>query len=596
MCGIVGWLRQESSNSEQEQVVRAMMAAIQHRGPDDCGSFICNDGRVTLGHRRLSIIDLSDASHQPMVDAASGVVLVFNGEIYNFRALRKELEALGYPCHTAGDTEVLLNAYLAWGAQCVHKLAGMFAFAVWDPRSGVLHLVRDAMGIKPLFLAALPDGIAFASEVKAFRALPGFRAALDSHGVHQFLEFGYIFDGAGTGLQGVEKVLPGQWVTLRDGRIVTRTQWYQPPLNHGDVPGVEGGGGLDPVAGVDGLATLLQQVVDEHLIADVPIGLLLSGGLDSSVVAAMAAKRGPLTTICMAFSDSTVDEREHARRVARHIGSNHIEVVISPEEIKQEVQAGAWVFDDLFADWGTVSTRLLYRRCRQLGIKAVLVGEGSDELFGGYDVFECSTRGPLGLFRLYQRYAGRRWGALYAPFRRMMRDYLVECDGDDFAAIRLFESRRQLPNQYVMKVDKASMAESVEARTPFLDRRIADFAYRTPRAALLAKGENKHLLREVARRQNLVPPEIVARKKFGAPLAADWMDTDAEFRAFARSKILANGNLTDSLGLRPAMRDYFDRGQSGQRWPGPLSIYRNLAWRLLLLEMWGAHYLQGAAP
>jgi asparagine synthase (glutamine-hydrolysing) len=335
---------------------------------------------------------------------------------------------------------------------------------------------------------------------------------------------------------------------------------------------------------------LLDQVVAEHLIADVPVGLLLSGGLDSSLVAALAARHGPITTVCMGFAESGVDERPEAQRVAAHIGSRHLEVLISASEVRAEIETGAWVFDDLFADWGTITTRILYRRCRELGLKVVLVGEGSDELFGGYEVFRQPVQGELGLWRLYQRYAGRRWGRLYPSFRRIMRGYLERHAGEAFSAIRDFEARHQLPNQYVMKVDKASMAESVEARAPYLDRRVAEFAWATPQQQLLVEGENKHLLREVARRDRLLPEAISGRPKFGAPLASDWMDSHAEFRAFARETILAHDGQTARLGLLPAMRDYFEHGRSGQPWPGALSIYRNMAWRLLLLELWAEHY------
>jgi asparagine synthase (glutamine-hydrolysing) len=332
--------------------------------------------------------------------------------------------------------------------------------------------------------------------------------------------------------------------------------------------------------------------VDQHLIADVPVGLLLSGGLDSSVLAALAARRGELLTISMGFGDSDVDEREHARQVADHIGSRHLDVLISPQEIKSAVLDGVWVFDDLFADWGTLSTRLLYRRCREMGVKVVLVGEGADELFGGYDIFQAPRK--LGLwqqFRLYRNYAGRRYGRFFGDFHRILSDYLEQGSGDAFHAVRLFETRRQLPNQYVMKVDKASMAESVEARTPYLDRRVAELAYRTPKEWLLRNGENKYLLRALARRQGLLPDAISGRQKFGASIAASWMDEDAAFRDFTRSTLLEAGSLTSRLGLDRAMHAYFDEGRTGYAAPHALSLFRNLAWRLLLLELWGKHYL-----
>jgi asparagine synthase (glutamine-hydrolysing) len=339
----------------------------------------------------------------------------------------------------------------------------------------------------------------------------------------------------------------------------------------------------------------METVTAEHLIADVPVGLLLSGGLDSSVVAGIAARRGPLLTICMSFARSAIDERPQAAAVARHIGSRHLEIDITPQQVMAEVQSGAWVFDDLFADWGTITTRLMYRRCREQGVKVVLVGEGADELFGGYTVFE--TPPALGLFRqfrLYQRYAGRRFGGLFGEFRRIFGDYLEEGHGDSFHAVRLFESRRQLPNQYVMKVDKASMAESIEARAPYLDRRIAEIAYRTPREWLLRAGENKYLLRALARREQLVPVETSDRIKFGGSVAASWMDEDPGFRAFARER-LVDGVWSKHVNAQSAMRKYFDLGKSGDPFPRPISIFSNLAWRLLLLELWADHYLEQPA-
>jgi asparagine synthase (glutamine-hydrolysing) len=298
----------------------------------------------------------------------------------------------------------------------------------------------------------------------------------------------------------------------------------------------------------------------------------------------------------MGFDRSSVDEREQAQLVADHIGSDHHSVLIGPEEIRAEIENGAWVFDDLFADWGTISTRLLYRRCRAMGIKVVLVGEGADELFGGYGVFQVPARlGLLEQFRLYRRYAGRRYGNLFGEFHEVMAAYLRSGAADSFHAVQLFESRRQLPNNYVMKVDKASMAESVEARAPYLDRRIPEPAYSYPRKELLDQDENKKILRTASRREGLLPSSISNRRKFGAPLATSWMDDDVSFRAFARDQILRPGSQTEQLGLRRVMESYFLHHKAGQRWPGAISVFSQLAWRLLLLELWAPSYLQQSA-
>lgn len=584
MCGIAGWLTDLGAEPPLQALDR-MSQAIRHRGPDDHGVYRDPSAAVALAFRRLSIIDLTQASHQPMVDSGSGVALAYNGELYNFGTLRQELQALGHHFASQGDSEVVLRSYLQWGADCFARFAGMFALALWDRRSATLHLARDPMGMKPIYYVKRPGGLAFASEIKAFAALPEFRLEPGELGLRQYLEFGYVFDEQQTFLEGIAKLPPGCRMEVRaGGELLVQTYFTPPAPDPGDKRG--------ETERLDELSDVLCQVTAEHLVADVPLGLLLSGGLDSSLIAALAARRSPLLTISMGFADSGVDERPHARQVANFIGSRHHEVLITPQQVMAEVDSGAWVFDDLFADWGTISTRLMYRRCREQGIKVVLVGEGADELFGGYDIFETPPRLNLWRqFRLYQRYSGRRHGRLFRPFHEIMSAYQEAGHGDAFHAVRLFESRRQLPNQYVMKVDKASMAESIEARAPYLDRRIAELAYRTPREWLLRNGENKYLLRALARRERLLPDSISQRPKFGAPLAASWMDDNPEFRSFARERLL-EGKWCRRLGLEPAMRAYFDQGRNGYDFPRAISLFRNLAWRLLLLELWAGHYLE----
>lgn len=583
MCGIAGW-----SSPSGAQVPRGALAAMSklmvHRGPDDTGEFADPAAGIALAHRRLSIIDLAATSHQPMVDARSGTVLIYNGELYNFRELKAQLQARGHEFHSTGDTEVVLRSFVEWGPSCFGMFAGMFALAIWEPASRTLHLARDAMGMKPLYYIEGPQGLLFASEVKAFQAVPGFTPEVDRAALVQYLEFGYVFETGRTMLAGVRKLEPGHRLEISEGKITREEVWFTPAApDPNDTRGEE--------ERVAELGDTLDEVVGQHLIADVPIGLLLSGGLDSSVLAALAAKRGPLLTLTMGFDGSAIDERPNARAVSDFIGSKHVDLLITADEVLREAMEGAWVFDDLFADWGTISTRLLYRRCREQGIKAILVGEGADEIFGGYDVFRAPPR--LGLwqqFRLYQKYAGRRHGQLFGAFRGVMQDYLAQSHGDSFHAIRLFEARRQLPNQYVMKVDKASMAESVEARAPYLDRRIAQIGLGTPSSWLLRNGENKYLLRALARRRALLPAQASGQAKFGAPLSADWMDSDPAFRKFARDCVLG-GRWSEEAGLRGAMTSYFDQGRPGFGFPRSISIFRNLAWRVLLLELWSRHYL-----
>lgn len=587
MCGLAGWLC-EPSTPPAENILSQMLDAMPHRGPDDRGSYIDAAAGLALGHLRLSIIDLTTASRQPMRDEATGVTLAYNGEVYNFRTLRAELEGRGHRFRSTGDTEVVLRAFLEWGTASFARFGGMFALALWDPRTQTLHVARDAMGMKPLYIARIPGGAVFASEVKALKAVPGLRLTPTERGLRQYLEFGYVFDTNATIFDGVRKLPPGCHATLRVGGDLSICRFFEPPLP-------DPRDDRDEEARVSELSSVLETVVGEHLIADVRVGLLLSGGLDSSLIAAIAARRGALLTLSMGFSDSSIDERPNARLVAEAIGSHHLEIEITPAEVMREVSSGAWVFDDLFADWGTITTQLMYRACRERGVKAVIVGEGADELFGGYDIFRVPERlGLLEMFRLYQRYAGRRHGRLFGEFRRVVNAYQDLAHGEAFDAVRHFECCRQLPNQFVMKVDKASMAESVEARAPFLDHRVARVALRTPKRWLLRGAETKYLLRAAARREPTLPTTTTGRLKFGAPLAATWMDDHREFRSFARERLL-DGTWARRLGLRDAMCAYFNDGLQGYAWPAEISIFRNLAWRLLLLELWAPHYVSERA-
>lgn len=589
MCGISGWFLKQSA-ARVDSDLYAMADRIEHRGPDDRGYYFDRGRGVALAHNRLSIIDLSPAAHQPMISDDRSVVLSYNGELYNFLGLRRELEGLGHQFHSRTDSEVVLNSFIEWGPACLDRFNGMFAFAIWSARDGKLFLARDPLGMKPLYYGALPgnQGFVFASEIKAFLALPDFKVRINRDALEQFLEFGYTFDDHATSLEGVFKIPPGHAMEVVDGIASTPIPFFTPPT-----PAANNSRNMGDRE--QELYETLSEVVAQHLIADVPVGLLLSGGLDSSIVAALAARSARITTISMGFAQSEIDERPHARLVADHIGSDHREITIHPHEISDGLEEIAWYFDDLFADWGTVSTRLMYKKCRELGIKVVLVGEGSDELFGGYTIFDFALNapGPMSwkLFQLYRRYSGRRYGSHFTKFAAIMRRYLGEASGDLFNAVRLFESRNQLPNNYVMKVDKASMSVSVEARAPFLDRRVAELAYRTPYDCLLKAGANKYLLRSMAERFELLPLETTRREKFGASIAASWMDESQKFRDYARQVILDRNGWVDELGLRAPMTDYFSGKRQGYAFPRAISIFSNLAWRLLLLNLWSRRYV-----
>ncbi len=591
MCGISGWYLAPEARFDRSYLA-SMMQVLKHRGPDSSGVFFDLDDELALGHNRLSIIDLSDGGHQPMVSSKSGNVLNFNGEIYNYQEIRNQLEKIGYKCKSQSDTEVLLYAFDQWGIDCLERVKGMYAISYWNHKSKTLYLVRDQMGIKPLYYWQLPDdqGIVFASEVKAFLSLPQFSKVIEKNSLNQYLEFGYTFDKSKTIFQSINKVPPGHVLTVSIDKVVSIQRFFTPDINSTRNANQEQ---LE-----EELFLTLTNVIGEQLISDVPIGILLSGGLDSSIVAAIAARVTKVRTFSFGFGQSSNDERAKARRVSKIIGSEHEEFEISPEDIIENLGSNSRHMDDLFADWGVFSTQMMYKKCRQRGIKVVLVGEGADELFGGYwGRFNPALDGNSDwkidwrLFQMYRLYVARRYGKGFWDYRNIMKAYLKVTKGELFNAIRLFESREQLSNNFVMKVDKASMAESVEARVPFLDSRIAEIAYRIPGEQLIGENhQTKSLIRRMALRYNLLPADITDQQKFGIGLPAEWMGDSSIFKTYARDIILDKGGWTENLGFSNAMESFFDKNQQGFPPPRAISLFRNLSWKLLLLNLWSRSY------
>ena len=584
MCGISGWQIEPSLVDLFNPSADRLIERLSHRGPDATGQHHNAQQGLFLGHNRLSIIDLSELGNQPMV-SEQGDVMVLNGEIYNYRELKQELTARGHSFTSKTDSEVLLKSFVEWGIDCLEKLRGMYAVAIWSEREQTLHLVRDPTGIKPLYYWQLPGdrGVVFASQVNAMLELPEFDKSVNRDALNQYLEFGYTFDHHQTIFNGVQKVPPGHRLEIRNHKVALLTPYYHPPATTKEP--------IDTQAAEDQLYQTLNNVVNEHLVADVPVGVLLSGGLDSSLLAAIASQHEKIHTFSMGFADGYLDERPFAKMVSDYIGSDHTEFLIQPSEIIDDLDQAVASYDDLFDDWGLMSTRVLYKKVREQGIKVALVGEGSDELFGGYDIFKNALgtlNGPSEwqIFQLYRKYAGRRYGRQYFKFRSIFKQHLKACNGDYFSAIRLFEAQNRMPNNYVMKVDKASMSVSVEARTPYLDSRIANVAYRLPISELLDHGQEKIILKSIARQHKLLPDEIIDRRKYGTAIAANWMTESASFREFAQENILAADSWVDELGLRRPMELFFFKHQVGFRFPRSISLFGNLAWRLLILSLW----------
>ncbi|MBP2677037.1 MAG: asparagine synthase (glutamine-hydrolyzing), partial [Deltaproteobacteria bacterium] len=511
MCGIAGFLSTEAARPGEE-VLRAMGDALAHRGPDASGTFLSPDGRVGLSHRRLSILDLSPAGAQPMYSADGSLVLSFNGEVYNFREIRAELEGKGHAFRGGSDTEVMLASVREWGVEsAVRRFIGMFAFALWDAGAGKLYLVRDRLGIKPLYLARLPGMLLFASELKALLAYPGFPREVDRAALQYYLEFQYV-PGPHAIYRDVEKVLPGHIVEIGlHGEITDRLYWDL--FDHwGKTEGRTRTGGECE----EELSALLDSSIRYRMISDVPLGAFLSGGIDSSLVVALMRKAasGPVKTFSIGFRESGYDESPYARAVAAHLGTDHHEKICTPQEAQALVRRIPDAYDEPFADSSAIPTMLVSEFTRR-HVTVSLSGDGGDELFCGYPRYTWVRQGNVVLripgflrrpvasllspvpihkvqrgaesvlyddpaemyFHTVGIFERRRLGEIvpgvvddaHLPYFRTFRD--PRCGGIVDRAMAT-DIRTYLVDDILTKVDRASMAYSLEARVPLLDHRI----------------------------------------------------------------------------------------------------------------------------
>lgn len=558
MCGIVG-LASSSSPVNAELCVR-MRDTMRHRGPDDEGAWRSADGRVALGHRRLSIIDLSAAGRQPMADASGRLQVVFNGEIYNYREIRRELEERGHRFRTSTDTEVLLEAYREWDLECLSRLNGMFAFGLFDADRDRLLLARDRAGEKPLFYRAAGHTIAFASELKALFADPDCPRVLDLEALDYYLAFGYV-PGERCMARGIRKLPQGHALTFdlsNAGRSVWR--YWKLPNPSFDESGA-GASDDDLVAELD---RLLEDSVRLRMIADVPVGVMLSGGVDSSLVTAMAARASsrPVKTFTISFPGSgSFDEAPFARTVAQHFGTEHVELAGEPGTLDLLPQL-ARQYDEPIADSSMVPTYLVSRLIRGHATVA-LGGDGGDELFGGYPHHSwVQQNGRMGAWLPGPARHLLHAATSMVPVGTKGRNYLLGLAAPppfnivQFNVIFDAQARRQLlagfadgahvrPEQYkaslcassdsplrqstaldfqtymvddiLVKVDRASMLCSLEVRAPFLDPRVIEFAYgRVPDRLRATADERKALLRRLARQ--VLPPSLDLTRKQGFSL------------------------------------------------------------------------------
>lgn len=563
MCGIVGYAG--VAGGLKLDLLTTMRETIAHRGPDACGLWSTSDGSVLLGHRRLAILDLSAAGAQPMANSTRSSTVVFNGEIYNHEELRRELSAGGARFAGHSDTEVLLAAYDEWGENCVERLRGMFAFAIYDKTRNSLFMARDRAGEKPLYWAEHRGGIVFASELKALMADTQFPRRLSAEGLSYYLTFGYV-PGDKCILEGVHKLMPAHSLSwsLASGKPTVRRYW--------DIPVAEANEETTIEELTDELQRLLTSAVSEQLVADVPLAVLLSGGVDSSVITAIAARasRSQVRTFTVTLpKHPRLDERRYARSVSEYLGTDHVELPLD-ETSMDLIKTLASQYDEPIADSSMIPTYLLARTVSR-HCKVVLGGDGGDELFGGYLAYQSALR------RERHQRALPRWArsCVAAVARRTMRvgqkgrNALMALDGDvadgiaqsavwtDYGDLgrvstwlarhlpevspkawrrNLVDSERglpgaamaadfrsYLPEDILVKVDRASMLCSLEVRAPFLDRRVIEFAYGSvPNRLRVSLSERKILLKRLAKR--LLPENLDLDRKQGFTIPiSEWI-------------------------------------------------------------------------
>ena len=561
MCGLAGFVESSTAaamgRDASVDLVRHMCDVIRHRGPDDGGLRV--EPGVGLGMRRLSIIDLA-SGHQPLHNEDGTVWTVFNGEIYNFRELRRQLQSAGHRFATASDTEVIVHAYEEWGAGAIARLRGMFGLAIWDSRQRTLLIARDRLGIKPMHYAESHGRLYFASEIKSLLCVHDLPRDIDLDALDHYLSFLYTPQDRSIFRQ-IRKLPPGHVLTWRDGVTTVERYWQ--------LPAAETFAGSEEEA-VDELHGVLADAVRSHLLSDVPVGAFLSGGLDSSLVVALMAQASPepVRTFSIGFDEPGFDELEHARRVATHCGTDHHEYVVKPDALGI-LDRIIGHFDEPFADASAIPTWYVSQMARQ-HVTVVLSGDGGDELFGGYDryiphprvqtfdryapdalravaSFAASSlphgaRGKNFLRHVARNDRGRYVDAIRyfsedekpALFSEEVRQQL-SADGPERRLARHFERYAQLPwasqmmrfdaetylpEDILTKVDRMSMAHSIESRVPLLDNEVVQFAAALPARLKIRDGRRKHVLKEVAAR--LLPRDIVDRRKqgFAVPLGA----------------------------------------------------------------------------
>ncbi len=610
MCGINGLFYFDPARNVEPEMIDRMRAIVRHRGPDDHGTYV--RGNAGLGFNRLSIIDLS-GGHQPMANEDETVWIVFNGEIYNFESLHRDLVARGHVFRTRSDTEAIVHAWEEYGEKCVEQLRGMFAFAIWDERRRVLFVARDRLGIKPLYYYADEDRFAFASELKSLLEVPGMPRELDTAALGEYLRRRYVI-APHTILKSARKLPPGHTLTVTEKGFTSKQYWDLPLEEPSDIS--------EPEA-LAKTSALFEEALRLHLVADVPLGAFLSGGLDSSCVVALMAKLGvaDIKTFSIGY-DSAESELPYARMVADHFHTDHHELRLTPVAFREILPKIVWFMDEPVGDTASVPLYYLAQFARR-HVTVALSGEGSDELFGGYPIYrrmlayervnQLPLAQPVG--RMLAAVAGDtklskyaemlghplewRYGGVGGLFsaRQVHRLYLAADPSLNSVAaaygncghlpalqrMSYVDLKTWLPDDLLVKADRMSMAHSLELRVPFLDHHLVEFAARLPRKLKIRGGVTKYLLKKWA--EPLLPRDIIYRPKKGFPVPTKtWFRNDLS--GFARETLLDSAGVSRQFLSTAELEHLLDMHEREDR---SEQIYS-----LLVLDHWCREFLKPA--
>ncbi|WP_406695902.1 asparagine synthase (glutamine-hydrolyzing) [Singulisphaera sp. Ch08] len=643
MCGFAGFLKLDRGLNADSMTasVLGMADMLHHRGPDDRGTWVDAEAGLALGFRRLAIVDLTPEGHQPMASAGGRYVLAFNGEVYNHAELRRELQRAGAPCFRGhSDTEVMLAAFEKWGPErALERFVGMFAFALWDRHERTLRLARDRLGEKPLYYGRTGGDLVFGSELKALRAYPGFQGEIDRDALSLYMRFGYV-PAPYSIFRGIYKLPPATTVTIRDVAVVPEPVPYWSARSASQAGAVAPFHGTE-VEAIDRIETLLREAVGLQMVADVPLGAFLSGGVDSSTIVALMQSQSPrpVKTFTIGFEEAGYDEACHAMAVARHLGTEHTELYVTANEAREVIPSLPAMFDEPFADSSAIPTYLVSQLARHY-VTVSLSGDGGDELFGGYDWYPRTANVWRKLRRLPRPLrgttskvlAGLALGSARAPgfsshasrlspfasFDKLHKlaallgrstepedvhwilrstwegrsSVVLGADesfptppgwkfgpglGDVPHRLMLTDLLTYLPDDVLAKVDRASMRNSLEARAPFLDHRVVELALSLPTTLKFREGRGKWLLRQVLDRH--VPRALIERPKMGfsVPVGA-WLR--GPLRGWAEG-LLEEGRLRQEGFLDPL--------PVRRKWEEHLSGARNRdahLWHALMFQAW----------